>query len=73
MIFDFVIWDYTIFKLMFKFPSHLFYINKSKRKTSDTIGGICCPAYREGASDAFADFSWAINERTACVSRQWSA
>ena len=26
MIFDFVIWDYTIFKLMFKFPSHLFYI-----------------------------------------------
>lgn len=26
MFFDFVIWDYTIFKLMFKFPSHLFYI-----------------------------------------------
>ena len=33
--------------------------NESKRKTSDTEGGIC--------------FSWTINEGSACVSRQWSA
>ena len=30
--------------------------NESKRKTSDTEGGIC--------------FSWTINEGFACVSRQ---
>ncbi len=33
--------------------------NESKRKTSDTEGGIC--------------FSWTINEGSACESRQWSA